>query len=308
VLAFPFMAEVPMMFYNKALYKKAGLPTNAPARTWAQLQDQLLALRDVAQVKCPYASGDQVAVHLENLAPINNQLYASNGNGMGLSRQPLPVALQFNSLYMRHVSLMATWKRALLLQQDSAEHKAKEMFASGQCGVLTARSGVLGQFRNAKSLSFGVAPLPYYTQATQQPGRPFVSGSALWALAGHPAAQEKATAAFLGWLAKPVIAAAWHQNTGYLPLTEAAFRASDVSFYKKIPGALEVVATMRQQPAANTRGFRMKNYPNIETVLHQGLSDAIDGKVPTMVALNKAASQALLLMAQKPPPRLVSRR
>ena len=56
-----------------------------------------------------------------------------------------------------------------------------------------------------------------------------------------------------------MVAAEWHQRTGYLPLTEAAFRASDVSFYKSIPGAQAVIASSAR-PSASSRGFRMANY------------------------------------------------
>jgi multiple sugar transport system substrate-binding protein len=126
-----------------------------------------------------------------------------------------------------------------------------------------------------------------------------VSGSALWALEGHPQAEEKATAQFLAWLSKPVVAAEWHQRTGYLPLTEAAFRASDVSFYDRIPGVQALIASMRTQPGTNSRGFRMANYTRIEPVLNQQLNDAFEGKVPPVAALNNAASQARTIAAQR---------
>ncbi len=297
LLAFPWMAEVPVMFYNTTLYKKAGLNPNQPARTWTDLQAELLKLRDVADIDCPYASSNQVSVHLENLAPVNNQLYASNGNGLTASKQA--TAMQFDSLYMRHISLMVSWKRSLLLTAYSNDNKSNQNFAKGECGVLTAESSAFGNFNNTRGLSFGVAPLPYYDQVTKTAGRPFVSGSALWAMEGKPVAQEKATAQFLAWLSKPVIAAEWHQRTGYLPLTEAAFRASDVSFYDKIPGAQQVVASLRNPIAANSRGFRIANYDRIENVLNVQLTDALDGKTPPVAALNNALGQARNLAAQR---------
>lgn len=300
LLAFPWMAEVPVMFYNTAAYKKAGLDPNKPARTWSELQAELLKLRDVADIDCPYASSDQVTVHLENLAPINGQQFTSNNNGLdAVTKKSAAAAMQFDTLYMRHISLMVSWKRSLLFMAHTGDASADKLFAKGECAVLTANSGAFGTFVNTKSLSFGVAPLPYYDQATKSAGQPFVSGSALWALEGHPQAQEKATAQFLAWLSKPVVAAEWHQRTGFLPLTEAAFRASDVSFYKSIPGAQSVIASMSNRPASNSRGFRMANYTRIEPVLNQQLNDAFEGKVPPVAALNNAASQARSIAAQR---------
>ncbi|SEK07699.1 extracellular solute-binding protein [Achromobacter sp. NFACC18-2] len=300
ILAFPWMAEVPVMFYNTAAYKKAGLDPNKPARTWTALQADLLKLRDVADIDCPYASSDQVSVHLENLAPINNQQFTSNNNGLdAASKKSVAPAMQFDTLYMRHISMMVSWKRSLLFMAHSGDNASDKLFAKGECAVLTSNSGAFGQFLATKSLSFGVAPLPYYEQATKEGGKPFVSGSALWALQGHPQAQEKATAQFLAWLSKPVVAAEWHQRTGYLPLTEAAFRASDVSFYSRIPGAQTLIASMSAKPVANSRGFRMANYERIEPVLNKELTDAFEGKVPPVAALNNAASQARSIAAQR---------
>lgn len=300
LLAFPYMAEIPMMFYNISMYKKAGLDPNQPARTWQDLQGELLKLRDAADVECPYASSDQVEVHLENLAPINNQLYTSNGNGVEATKgKPVPSSLEFDTLYMRHVSLMATWKQSLLFTQHTNDDKPDEAFAKGQCGVLTASSSALGRLLASKGLNFGIAPLPYYAQVTKTPGKPFVSGAALWAMEGHPAPQDKATVEFLAWLSKPVVAAEWHQNTGYLPLTEAAFRASEVSFYNRIPGAQAVVASMRAQPAVTARGFRVNNYDRIQAVLSRQLDDALDGKTPPVAALTSAISQARVIAQQR---------
>ena len=297
LLAFPWMAEIPVMFYNTDYCKKAGLNPAQPARTWTELQGELLKLRDTANIDCPYASSEQVMVHLENLAPLNNQAYTTNNNGLDGGRTS--PNMQFDTLYMRHISMMVSWKRSLLFTEHSGDRASDALFAKGQCAVLTTGSGALGQFLDTRSLSFGVAPVPYYDQVTKTAGRPFVSGAALWALEGHPAAQDKATAQFLAWLSKPVVAAEWHQRTGYLPLTEAAYRASDVSFYSRMPGAQQVIAAMRAQPGASARGFRIANYDRIEPVLNQELDAALAGKTPPVAALNSAASQARLIAQQK---------
>ena len=149
------------MFYNTAAYKKAGLDPQKPARTWSTLQGELLKLRDVADIDCPYASSDQVAVHLENLAPVNGQLFTSNNNGLDAVTKKTPApTMQFDTLYMRHISLMVSWKRSLLFMAHTADNGADKLFAKGECAVLTSNSGSFGQFLATKSLSFGVAPLP----------------------------------------------------------------------------------------------------------------------------------------------------
>jgi multiple sugar transport system substrate-binding protein len=290
LLAFPWMAEIPLMFYNIDDYKKAGLDPKQPARTWADLQNQVLKVRDQAHVDCSFASSDDVMVHIESLAPVNNQLLTSNENGLAASKAA--PTMQFDTLYMRHLSLMVSWVDSQMYPKHSNDRSSDAAFASGECGILLSGSGAMGEFQAARGLNFGVAPLPYYPQVTSSPGRPFVSGAALWATEGHPAEQDKATAEFLAWLSKPVIAAQWTQHTGYLPLTEAAFRASDVSYYNRIPGAQAVIASMSGPETPTNRGFRINNYDRIQAVFGNALDDAFADKMTPVAALQLAAMQA----------------
>lgn len=297
LLAFPFMAEVPVMYYNLDAFSRAGLDPKKPPRTWAALQADLLLLRDKARVSCPYATSDQVEVHLENLAPINNQLFLTPDNGLKANKG---VTLNFNTLYMRHVSLMVSWRRTELFTQNTEFNAASSSFTDGTCAVLTASSGEMAEILDS-NVPFGMTSLPYYDQVTKEPGAPFVSGSALWAVAGQSPARNKATADFLGYLSKPVIAANWHQKTGFLPLTDAAYRAADVSFYDRIPGAQAIVQSLKS--AAGTKsaqGFRIKNYAEIEKVLNKEWVIALDGQVSAMVALNAAKDQAMVLSGSQP--------
>jgi len=293
LLAFPFMAEIPVMFYNTDGYKKSGLDPLKPAATWMDLQAHLLALRDKGDYDCPYATSQQVTVHLENLAPINNSLFATPNNGLDGAKG---VILNFDSLYMRHMALMVSWKRSLLFTVNANTNKPDNLFAEGKCAVLTTGSGSLGQFAATKDLKFGVAPMPYYDQVTTKPGVPFVSGSALWLTSDQPAEQNKATAAFLAYLAKPVVAAAWHQRTGFMPLTDAAARAADVTFYASIPGLNRIVENMRQASGKQNRGFRLAGYSRIEPMLSGEFDAAISGQVLPVKALNTAIDDAKAVM------------
>lgn len=292
LLAFPYMAEVPVMFYNIDMYRGAGLSADAPPATWPELQAHLLKLRNDGAVRCPYVTSDQVKVHIENLAPINKKFYLTPDNGLKSSNN---LSFNFNTLYVRHLSLMVSWRKTDLLMQHSAAGQATEAFTQGRCAVLTAGSSALGQVRQS-SVRFGVAPVPYYDQETKKPGAPFIGGSALWAVKGHSAARQKATAELIAYLAKPVVAAEWHQKTGYMPLTDAAFRAADVSFYNRIPGARKVVEQMTNNDSKTSAGFDVRNYPRILVLLNQAFDQALSDKTPPMSALMGAKSEAAKLM------------
>jgi len=296
LLAFPFMAEIPVMLYNLDGYTKAGLDPAKPARTWPELQNHLLALRDKAYYDCPFGISQQVNTHLENLAPVNNALFVTPGNGLDVTKQQPELNLG-DAVFMRHMSIMVSWKRSELLTQNSNGLEADTMFAKNKCAVITTTSGALGQMLDARGLKFGMAPLPFYDQVSPKAGAPFVSGGALWAVSGHTKEAEKATSAFLAYLSKPVIAANWHQRTGYLPLTDAAFRAADASLYDKVPGIRLLVDSMRQVNDKNSRGFRARNYHSVEPILSRQFDAALSGDVPPVAALTVALDESRPLMS-----------
>lgn len=294
LLALPLMAEVPVLFYNRDAYKQAGLNPDAPPATWRDLQAHLVQLQAAGQ-QCPYATSSMVWVHQENLAATNNQPFATRNNGFETGR---PNLLINELLHVRHMSLMTSWVRSRLLTQASFGSESDVFFAEGRCAVLSSGSGAWAQLEKAK-FSAGVAPLPYYTESGKSAGTPLVGGSSLWALSGHSASANQAVARFIAWLATPAVAAQWHQRTGYLPLTDAAARAADVSFYRSIPGAQQVVARMQQTPSPNSRGIRLPKYEAVQAILNEETAAAFNGKKPPMKAQADAVQRSTAVMSGK---------
>jgi len=292
LLAFPYMAEVPVMYYNVDAFKKAGLKPQ-PERSWSGLQDQLVTLANNGSRSCPFTSDQPVSINLENLAAVNNQPYMSESNGLKGRGTP---NFMFDVMFVRHLSMMISWVRSELMVKPEFNDAATRRFAQGECAVLMSASGNLGEFRATSRLNFGVAGLPYYPEVTKQPGKTFLSGSALWVISGQPKEADNATAAFLAFLAQPKQAARWHQQTGYLPLTQQAFEETGKSYYQKLDQWATLVAGYGQKPGEASRGFRVKNYPEIREMFHDQLLKALAGQQPAMTTLKVANSEASKIM------------
>lgn len=295
LVAFPYMVDVPVMFYNVDAFKKAKLSPAMPQRAWSGLQDQLVTLANNGSRKCPLTSDQPVSINLENLAAVNNQLYANNENGLKGKGKP---AFMFDLMYIRHLSLMISWARTELLVKPEFDSVATKRFANGECAVLMSTSGNLGWFNSIKKLDFAVTGLPYYPEVTQKPGSPFVGGSALWAIAGQSKESDAASAKFLGWLAQPKRAAQWYQSTGFLPLTQQAFALTENSYYKNLGDWKQLVAVNDRNPGANSRGFRIDNYPQIHAMFKKTLEKALNGNQPAVTALKTAATEAGKMMGK----------
>lgn len=291
MLAFPYMMQVPVMYYNTEAFKKAGISPAVPDRSWSGLQGQLVDLANKATRHCPAANDQPASLNLENLAAVNNQFFTGNK-----SASP---TFSFDVVYVRHLALMISWVRSELLIKPGTEDQAARRFASGECAVLLSDSSNLGWFQSQRGLSFGLSGLPYYPEVTRQPGSPFIDGAALWLTANHSKADEAATASFLAWLADPAQAAKWYQNTGFLPLTKQAFNATEPSYYKDLGQWQKLAGIYSQQQAATTRAFKVRNYPKIRAMFHETMQTALDGKLPAMTALSEASMNANRLMREK---------
>ncbi|STM79979.1 glycerol-3-phosphate ABC transporter, substrate-binding protein [Escherichia coli] len=94
-------------------------------------------------------------------------------------------------------------------------------------------------------------------------------------------------AKFLDFLAKPENAAEWHQKTGYLPITKAAYDLTrEQGFYEKNPGADTATRQMLNKPPLPfTKGLRLGNMPQIRVIVDEELESVWTGKKTPQQAL-----------------------
>lgn len=288
LVAFPFMLDIPVMFYNIDAFKKAGLNPAKPERSWSGLQEQVVTAANNGSRQCPITSDQPVSINLENLAAVNNQPFTTAQNPRSAKGA---AAFNFDALYIRHLSLMISWVRSELLVKPEFDHVSAQRFANAECAVLLSQSSNLGWFDAQRALNFGISGIPYYPEVTATPGLPFVGGSALWATSGHSKEDDAATAEFLAWLTQTEHAAKWYEETGYLPLTKQAFE------HASSKGTLmgqwkDLVTPYAEVPVATARGFQIKNYPEIRALFKQSLDRALSGDEPAVTVLKGASTEA----------------
>ncbi|MFA5521616.1 MAG: extracellular solute-binding protein [Castellaniella sp.] len=292
LLAFPYMLDIPVMYYNQDAFRKAGLQPPVPERSWSGLQAQLVTAANNGSRRCPLTSDQSVSVNLENLAAVNNQPYAKP------ARKGAAPAFDFDVMYIRHLSLMISWVRSELMVKPEFNAVAAERFAKGECAVLMSQSSRLGWFAAQRSLNVGIDGLPYYPEVTRTPGLAFVGGSALWATRGHAKLEDVSVMEFLGWLAQAEQAATWFEQTGFLPVSRQGFEAARAS------GALmkqwhAMAAPYGKKPVATAQGFQIRNYPEIRAMFTRSLDGALSGKGTAVTTLKAAAAEGSRMAGQK---------
>src|SRR3954451_5871680 len=98
--------------------------------------------------------------------------------------------------------------------------------------------------------------LPQSPDVKGAPQNTIIGGATLWVLRGRPPEEYKGVARFFAYLSKPEVQAAWHQATGYLPVTRAAYELSrEQGFYARNPGTEMSLQQMTEKmPTENSKG------------------------------------------------------
>jgi len=294
LLSQPFNSSTPVLYYNKDAFKKAGLDPEQPPKTWQDLAAYSAKLRE-AGMKCGYASGWQGWIQIENFSAWHALPVATQNNGFSGT----DAVLEFNKpVQVRHIQLLEDMNKKGIFTYFGRKDESTEKFYNGDCAITTASSGSLADIRHYAKFNYGVGMMPYDATVPDAPQNAIIGGASLWVMNGKDADTYKGVAEFMQFLAQPEIAAEWHQKTGYLPITTAAYELTrKQGFYDKNPGAdIATRQMLNKPPLPFTKGMRLGNMPQIRTIVDEELEGVWTGKKTPQAALDTAVQRGNLLL------------
>lgn len=288
IVSFPFNSSTTVFYYNKDMFEKAGLDPNKAPATWQEVVAAAAKLKAAGE-KCGYTTGWQSWVHLESFSAWHNVEFASKGNGFG----GLDARLKFNSpLHVKHIENLANWAKQGYFTYAGRKNEPEAKFYSGECGMLTSSSAAYANISKNAKFKFAVSPLPYYNDVAGAPQNTVIGGASLWVMNGKKTDEYKGVAKFFKFLSQPEVQAKWHQETGYLPITKAAYEQTKQSgFYQKNPGTDVSVQQMIVKTTDKSRGIRLGNFVQIRTVIDEELENVWNGKKTAKEALDTAVKR-----------------
>ncbi|NDJ80750.1 sn-glycerol-3-phosphate ABC transporter substrate-binding protein UgpB [Vibrio campbellii] len=285
MLSLPFNSSTPVLYYNKNMFEKAGI-TNPP-KTWKEMEEvsrKLLA----SGAKCGFSTTWQSWTQIENFGARNNVPVANNNNGFtGLNTE-----FKFNdSAFVRHIDQMGKWSKEGIFKYGGRQSDGMPLFYTQECAMTMGSSaGLAGIQENMKDVDIGVAQLPYDSELVAKPQNTIIGGASLWVLRGHSNEEYKGVAKFFSYLSSAEVQADWHQFTGYLPITKAAYDLTkEQGFYAKNPGTDTAVLQMTStEPTENSKGIRFGNFLQTRDIINEELEAVWAGKATAQAALNNA--------------------
>lgn len=288
MLSFPYNSSSPILYYNKDIFKKAGLDENAPPKTWNEVWDMARKIKSSGAASCGYTSTWLTWIHLENFAAWNNVPYGTNENGLAGT----DVELKINApIYVNHFQAIADLAKDGTFKYGGRTSEAKQIFLAGECGIFTESSGGLGDIVKS-GMNYGIGQLPYDTDG-KGPQNTIPGGASLWVFAGKSDEEYKGVAAFFDYLSKTEVQQYLHEKSGYLPVTMAAYEATKKSgFYEKNPGReTPILQMMGKEPTENSKGVRLVNLPQVRDIENEEFEKMLAGQQTAQQALDNAVER-----------------
>ena len=200
MLSMPFNSSTPILYYNKDVFKKAGLDPETPPKTWGDLEAYSKKIMDSGAAKCGFTSGWISWIQLENLSAWHNQPIGTNENGFGSIDSKLTVN---GPLQVRHWTNLKKWQDSGVFEYGGpvGGNDAPPKFYAQECAMyMNSSASRAGVVANSKDFEVGYGMLPYYADVQGAPQNSIIGGATLWVLQGHPAEEYKGVADFFHYL------------------------------------------------------------------------------------------------------------
>ena len=287
ILSLPFNSSTPIMYYNKEIFEEAGLDPESPPATWEEMEAAFRQIKDSGASDCAYTTAWISWIHTENFSALHNLQYATLENGFG----GLGTEFTMNNEHLaRHWDNLKRWQDEGLFRYGGPEGgpDAQPAFLSGECAIFMNSSGGRAAVVANADFEVGFAPLPYYSDVIESPMNSIIGGATLWVLQGRPDAEYPGVAAFFEYMSQPEVQADWHQSTGYLPITNAAYElGQEQGYYEQNPGSdVSVEQLTRVEPNENSKGLRFGNYTQVRAIIDEEFEQVLSGAKTGQQALD----------------------
>ena len=260
----PFGSSMQVLYYNKAMFKAAGVQPPAPdvakRWTWEQVVEAARKMAKPAENTWGFSFEQQERPY--QLLPLGQSLGGTALSDDGLKATGFIDGPAFVEAFTFMQKMYTEWKISPPGQFDTA--LTPELFGSGKCAMLLGGTFVHDTLKSKfPNLDFGVAPHPYFAK-----GKP-VTPTGAWHFGINPRSTQKAaTAQFVKDMLSDDINVLWFKLRPYVPTLKAVWPREAATFNSDLwqIARAELDSTALPRPA--TPGFR-----EYEDILRVALRD-----------------------------------
>ncbi len=286
LLSMPFNSSTPVLWYNADALKAAGVDV---PETWDDVKSVSKALVGNG-MKCGLSFGWQSWVMIENFSAWHDIPMGTKENGFA----GFDTEFTFNNDHVvARLDDIASMSADSSFVYAGRRGDSLPSFTNGECGMWINSSAYYGSMTSQAKFDFAQTMLPLDTNVASAPQNSIIGGATLWALAGHEEEEYKGVAKFMTYLSSPEVQAWWHQETGYVPITTAAYELSkEQGFYETNPGTDTAIQQLSlNTPTPNSRGVRFGNFVQVRDVINEEMEAIWAGSKTAQEGLDEAVSR-----------------
>jgi len=291
MIGLPFNSSTPLLYYNKSAFAAANI--EAPPKTWEEFEAIAPKLKEAGFIAL--AQSHSPWIFSENFHSRHNLQLATGNNGYDST----DVKILYNNDHMKmHWGKVKEWLDAGYYGfYGRAWGDNQDAFVQKKVAMWLGSSGSFGGLKKSADFEFGTTFLPYWESVTKDPKGTFIGGAALFAMAGHSDDEYDAIANFFAYMTASENQVFWHKETGYVPITTAAYDAAKKEgYYETTPDAEIGILQLSQAGGEWTKGYRLGYYVQIRDVMYKHYDDIFSGSasVDDAFAAMEKESNALL--------------
>jgi sn-glycerol 3-phosphate transport system substrate-binding protein len=287
----PFQRSTIVLYWNKELFKEAGLdPSKAPAN-WKEMLEhaQKLTKKDAAGnvtqwgVQIP-SSGFPYWLFQGLTTPNGVELMNATGTETYFDKPEVIEALQYwTDLGRKHKVMSPGVVEWGTTPKDFFEKKV---------AMIWTTTGNLTNVKNNAKFDFGVAMLP----ASKKRGSP-TGGGNFYVFKKATKAQQEAAAKFAKFMTQPERAAQWGIDTGYVAVRPDAWETKRMKDYV---AGFPVASVARDQLQFSVAELSTHDNQRVTKALNDGLQAALTGaKAPEQAMKDAQAEASRILRSYK---------
>lgn len=283
----PFQRSTILLYWNKKLFRQAGLDPNRPPTSWRDMADyaQKLTRRDadgnVTQWGVQIPSSGFPYWLFQGLVTANGGALMNTAGTQTFFDSPAVIgALQYwvdlSRVHKVHPPGVVEWGAT------------PGDFLDGKAAMIWTTSGNLGNLREKAGFDFGVGVLPANTQRGSPTG-----GGNFYVFKKSPPAQQKAAFKFIQWMVAPERTAKWGIDSGYIAVSPVAW---DTEIMKKHLLRFPDAAVARDQLPYAVAELSTHENQRVTRALNAGLAAALTGKRTPREAMQDAQAEATRIL------------
>jgi sn-glycerol 3-phosphate transport system substrate-binding protein len=293
LLSLPFNSSTPVLWYNQDALDELGLEVPT---TWEELEAAANTAVENGW-ECGMTSAWQTWVQLENFSAWHNLPFATLNNGYGGLDTEMAID---NEGVINHITQLKEMTENNAFVYPGREGAGQPMFLNQECVFWFNSSAGYGAINTGADFEFGQTMMPVDTSVREEAQNSIIGGATLWVLRGHEEEEYAGVAEFFEYLSTPEVQADWHQFTGYVPITIAAYELSqEQGFYEENPGTDTAIKQLTlNEPTGNSRGIRLGNFVQFRTVMDEELEAVWSGQKTPEQAIDAIVRRGNELLRQ----------